>query len=212
MSAARTAAKYALNLLTWRFGVQFTQGRFRELVEFVRFGKYEGSVPAGILARSRELGVVQLEPPKHLFFISADPERQRAVVVMFLLSLLPFCVVANEPTLGIELFYSAQLDPMQEGISGDLRGCLRPMITTRPFPEFAFTRVAADLSRGGPMEAASAAKAAEDWLRAEHEKRYSAAFHLCYGCGRMLKADQCTCPVCGEVVPHGVTELSKKLT
>jgi hypothetical protein len=189
---SRCVAKYGLNILTHCFGQQYLADRFHELRRFIDSSEWEGTLPAGIVWRKELLQRVQAHPPKHIFIVFADGLKHRVVLLIYLFSLFPFCVVASDRDICVDLCKSFFVDPYERNFSPMLVGAF-------PFPEPAFSEALAAEPRGAAEQARGAGESAHRWiLKTCEERRVSDEHCLCYACGRALEAPAETCPYCKE--------------
>lgn len=188
----RTVAKFGCNLIAEVFGRAAVESGFGELKRFIETGQYEDTLPAGIIWDEIILRHVPPVPPKHIFILFRDGMQHQVVILVFLFSLFPFCVVANNPEVRTDAFDSRTIDPYV--------GRFVPLLATRLLPEAHLAPTIAGLPRGGVEQAISAAKFAHKWtLDACERSSSSSGDHiLCYECGRVLEPAITTCPYCGK--------------
>lgn len=188
----RCVAKYGLNILTHHFGQQYVANRFHELRHFIEGSVWEGTLPAGIVWQKEVLQKVQAHPPKHLFIVFADGRKRRVVMLIYLFSLFPFCVVASDPDVRVDLLRSDFIDPYV--------GTFDPMLVGAfAFPEPPFSEALAAAPRGTTAHAHAAGESAHAWiLKTCEERRISDEHSFCYQCGRVLEAPLEMCPYCKE--------------
>ena len=97
-----------------------------------------------------------------------DAQDHRVIVLVYLFSLFPFCIVAADPDVRVEsVAGSYQIDPYI--------GSIDPLLTTRFRPEPVFLRALAAESRGGADQAKAAGKNARKWLLQVSESDSSTA-------------------------------------
>jgi len=190
-SASRCAAKYALNLIAYTLGKSFVQGRFADLKKFVTTGVFSGELPAGIVWNEALFKRIQHHPPRHVLIVYNDAKDHRVIVLLYLFSLFPFCIVASDPDIRVEsVTGSYQIDPYI--------GSIDPLLTTRFRPEPIFLLALAAEPRGGADQARAAGQNARKWLLQVSESDSSTDFHACYSCTRLLERFQPVCPYCGQ--------------
>ncbi len=190
-NASRCAAKYALNLIAYTLGKSFVQGRFADLKKFVTTGVFSGELPAGIVWNEALFKRIQHHPPRHVLIVYNDAKDHRVIVLVYLFSLFPFCIVASDPDIRVEsVAGSYQIDPYI--------GSIDPLLTTRFRPEPIFLRALAAEPRGGAGQARVGGQNARKWLLEVSESDSSTDFHACYSCTRLLERFQPVCPYCGQ--------------
>jgi len=188
----RCVAKYGLNILTHCYARSYVANRFRGLRRFIQTGMHEGAPPAGIIWNEALVRRVQASPPKHVLILFADGRRHRIVLFMHFFSLFPFCIVAPDVDVSIDLLKSFYIDPYE--------GRLNPMIVgAYPVPEVLFSEALANEPRGTTKQAHAAGAYAHKWILKTCEERRASDDHcLCYECGRALETPANVCPYCGK--------------
>jgi len=191
LEMSRTIAKFGLNLIAEAFGANTLFGHFEELRHFVNTGECTGSVPAGIIWEPQTLKRLPQEPPKHLFILFRDGKQHHIIILIYLFSLFPYCVVARDSEIKTDAFQSRTLDPYD--------GRFAPLLATRPFPEVPLARAIANAPRGTLQQAIPAAQHAHKWLTDACEQSCSAGDPvICYESGRVQKPGTATCTYCGK--------------
>jgi len=167
------------------------QKQFKELRHFINTVEYMDSIPAGIIWEPRALRRVPQETPKHVFILFRDGKQDRIVILIYLFSLFPFCVVARDSEINTDAFQSRTLDPYG--------GRFVPLLATRPFPEVRLAGAIASLPIGTLQRAIPAARFTHKWVTDACERTSSAGDPvLCYECGRVQKPGTMTCTYCGK--------------
>ncbi len=199
--ANRTVAKYALNLLAYRYGLPFVTDKFRALKDFV-LGKASDQT-MGILWNPTVLKSLPFAAPKHLFIIYADGAAHRVTVFIWLFSLFPYAVVIEEPAVSVDSYWSTAIDPY-DGTFAPLFVGAAPLATAAgigdqfPLPEQELTRQIATLTLGGVNQAAAAARNAMQFIEGIRAESKFETLHICYNCGRVLEQISDTCKYCGH--------------
>src|ERR1039458_7085957 len=199
--ANRTIAKYALNLLAYRYGLPFVTDKFRALKDFV-LGKASDQT-VGILWNPTVLKSLPFAAPKHLFIIYADGAAHRVTVFIWLFSLFPYAVVVEEPAVSVDSYWSTAIDPY-DGTFTPLFVGAAPLATAAgigdqfPLPEQELARQIATLTLGGVNQAAAAARNAMQFIEGIRAESKFETLHICYNCGRVLEQISDTCKYCGQ--------------
>jgi hypothetical protein len=199
--ANRTIAKYALNLLAYRYGLAFVTGKFRALKDFVLGRVSEQRV--GVLWNPTFLNSLPFAVPKHLLIIYVDAAAHRVTVFIWLFSLFPYAVVVEEPAISVDSFWSAGINPY-EGTFTPLfvgaTGHAPPILIGSHLPvlEQEVAGQIQALSLGGTQQAAQVARNAMRFIEQIRAESKFETLHICYNCGRVLEQISDECKYCGH--------------
>lgn len=199
--ANRTVAKYALNLLAYRYGLAFVTGKFRALKDFV-LGK-ASSQRVGVLWNPTFLKSLPFAVPKHLFIIYVDATAHRVTVFIWLFSLFPFAVVVEEPAISVESFWSSAINPYEGTFTPLFVGAVAHGSGAVISSDFAVlereaARQIEALSLGGTEQAAPVARNAMRFIEQVRAESKFETLHICYTCGRVLEQISDECKYCGH--------------
>jgi RNA polymerase subunit RPABC4/transcription elongation factor Spt4 len=197
--ANRTIAKYALNLLTWKFGYNWVSSKAQDLISHIK--AEPSSFRVGIAWDPTFREKFPFAPPKHLFVIVCDSANDAVAVFLYLFSLLPYVVIVPTRRGLIDYIWATALAP-QDGkfvplfLSGTPQLLARQGLTPFPMPEFEFSDLLRHAEFGTPSQAGMVARNAIQFMQ-----DYSAASgtpHICYNCKKILNAIMQVCPYCGK--------------
>lgn len=199
--ANRTIAKYALNLLAYRYGLTFVTDKFRALKDFVLGTAPEQRV--GVLWNPSFLNSLPFAAPKHLFVIYVDAAAHRATVFIWVFSLFPYAVVIEESAISVDSFWSAAIDPYDGTFTPLFVGAVvhapaAPIGNHFPLLERQVARQIEAVSVGGVEQAAAAARNAMRFIEQIRAESRFDTLHICYNCGRVLEQISDKCKYCGH--------------
>jgi len=199
--ANRTIAKYALNLLAYRYGLPFVTDKFRATKDFV-LGKASDQT-VGVFWNPTVLKSLRFAAPKHLFIIYADGAAHRVTVFIWLFSLFPYAVVIEEPAVSVNFYWSAAIDPYNGTFTPLFVGAVRLAPAAGigdqfPLPEEKLARQIETLTLGSVEQAAAAARNAMRFIERIRAESKFETLHICYNCGRVLEQICATCKYCGQ--------------
>ena len=187
----RAVAKYALNLLAFHYGPEYVRGRFDNLREQIDGRRRAPVSLAGIVWNAQLLKRIQSSPPRHVLILFANGQTSQVAVFIFLFSLFPFCIVADDPLVAVDLFKSSTIDPYD--------GRLKPAITTLPLPEKLLADRLIGEPRGTIRQAKEAGRHAFNWLvNLTSGNKQVGPQALCFECSRPVDRSATACPYCGK--------------